>query len=73
MDKLLGALEGILFVVGDEGINLSALCSIMSINETEAKVMYICNAMTQPGETDGFGVSDHVDTIEKYIGKKKYY
>ena len=37
MDKLLGALEGILFVVGDEGINLSSLCSIMDINETEAK------------------------------------
>ena len=42
---------------------------VKAINETEAKVMYICNAMTQPGETDGFGVSDHVDTIEKYIGK----
>ena len=25
--------------------------------------------MTQPGETDGFGVSDHVNTLEKYIGK----
>ena len=30
--------------------------------------MYICNAMTQPGETDNFGVSDHVNTLEKYIG-----
>ena len=42
---------------------------VKAINETEAKVMYICNAMTQPGETDGFGVNDHVATIEKYIGK----
>ena len=33
MDNLLGALEGILFVVGDEGINLSNLCSIMEIDE----------------------------------------
>lgn len=31
--------------------------------------MYICNAMTQPGETDGFGVSDHVNVLEQYIGK----
>ena len=31
--------------------------------------MYLCNAMTQPGETDNFGVSDHIDTLEKYLGK----
>lgn len=42
---------------------------IKAINATPAKVMYVCNAMTQPGETDGFGVSDHVNTLEKYIGK----
>lgn len=35
--KLLGILEGILFVVGDEGISLNALCETMDINETEAK------------------------------------
>ena len=37
MDKLLGVLEGILFVVGDEGINLNTLCEIMNLSETEAK------------------------------------
>lgn len=42
---------------------------VKAINETSAKVMYVCNAMTQPGETDGFGVSQHVKTLEKYIGK----
>lgn len=42
---------------------------VKALNETTAKVMYVCNAMTQPGETDGFGVSDHVETLEKYIGK----
>ena len=42
---------------------------VQSINESKAKVMYICNTMTQPGETDNFGVSDHVNTIEKYLGK----
>ena len=31
--------------------------------------MYICNAMTQPGETEGFGVSDHVKKLEQYIGE----
>ncbi len=40
-----------------------------SINKSKAKVMYICNAMTQPGETDNFGVSDHMKTLENYLGK----
>ena len=40
-----------------------------AIRESKAKLMYICNVMTQPGETDGFGVSDHVDCLEHYIGK----
>ena len=39
-----------------------------AIKKSKAKLMYICNAMTQPGETDNFGVSDHVNTLEKYIG-----
>ena len=37
MEEKLGVLEGILFVVGDEGINLATLIEIMNINETEAK------------------------------------
>ena len=28
---------------------------------------YVCNVMTQPGETDGFSASDHVDAIEKHV------
>ena len=40
-----------------------------AIAKSKAKRMYICNVMTQPGETDNFGVSDHINTLEKYIGK----
>jgi len=42
-----------------------------SIAKTQAKKMYICNAMTQPGETDDFGVSDHITILEEYIGKNQ--
>ena len=47
------------------------ICSdvVETINSSSAKVMYICNAMTQPGETDNFTVNDHVQTLEKYLGK----
>jgi len=40
-----------------------------AIRKAKAKVMYICNAMTQPGETDGFGVSDHIKVLEQYLGE----
>jgi len=39
-----------------------------AIQNSKAKKLYICNMLTQPGETDGFKVSDHVKFIEKYIG-----
>lgn len=42
---------------------------VNAIRKSKAKVMYVCNAMTQPGETDNFGVSDHVKTLEKYLGE----
>ena len=32
------------------------------VNSSALKV-YVCNVMTQPGETDGFKASDHVKTL----------
>ncbi|MDT7961680.1 MAG: 2-phospho-L-lactate transferase CofD family protein, partial [Armatimonadota bacterium] len=29
---------------------------------------YVCNVMTQPGETDGFTASDHVRALEAHAG-----
>jgi len=33
------------------------------INNSRARVVYICNVMTQPGETDSFNAADHVRAI----------
>lgn len=41
MNNKLGILEGILFVVGDEGINLKSLCEIMNIKDEEAKELLL--------------------------------
>lgn len=41
------------------------------IEKSKAKKLYICNVMTQPGETDGFTVSDHVRTILEHAGNRK--
>lgn len=40
-----------------------------AINNSKAKKMYVCNLVTQPGETDSFKVSDHINYLEKYLGK----
>lgn len=39
------------------------------IVESSAKKIYVANVMTQHGETDGYTVSDHVEAINKHIGK----
>ncbi len=44
---------------------------IEAIDESHAKIMYVSNIMTQPGETDDFSVSDHVNLLNSYLGKKK--
>ena len=44
---------------------------IDEIDRSKAKLMYACNMMTQPGETDNFKVSDHIEKLNKYLGKRK--
>lgn len=41
------------------------------INESKAPIMYTCNIVTQPGETDNFTVGDHVKLLNRYLDKKK--
>lgn len=40
-----------------------------AVNDSKAKKIYVCNIMTQPGETDGFKASDHIKTL---IAHAKY-
>lgn len=37
------------------------------INESAAPKIYVSNLFTQPGETDNFGVSDHLKVLTKYV------
>lgn len=38
------------------------------IKASKATKMYICNVMTQPGETAGYTVADHIEAIENHAG-----
>lgn len=44
---------------------------IKEIDESNSKIVYTCNLVTQPGETDGFKVSDHIKVLNKYLGNRK--
>ena len=33
--------------------------------------MYTCNLVTQPGETDGYTVGDHIAVLNRYLGDRK--
>jgi uncharacterized cofD-like protein len=37
--------------------------------KASAKIIYIGNLMTKPGQTDGYSLVDYVRVIEKYLGK----
>lgn len=51
--------------------NLISKDVIKTIDKSKAKLMYVCNMMTQPGETDNYKASDHIKTLNSYLGKKK--
>lgn len=44
---------------------------IEAIDNSKASIMYTCNMMTQPGETDNFKASDHIQLLNNYLGKRK--
>ena len=41
-----------------------------AIKKSKAKKIYVANMMSQPGETTGFTIEDHIKTIEYYGGGK---
>lgn len=38
----------------------------IAIRKSKAPKIYICNIMTEPGETDDYSVSDHIEVIRKH-------
>ncbi len=43
--------------------NLVVKGIVEAIQRSKAMKIYICNVMTQPGETDGYAVTDHVNAV----------
>ncbi|MFW5999246.1 MAG: gluconeogenesis factor YvcK family protein [Halanaerobiaceae bacterium] len=45
---------------------------VEAIQESLALKIYVCNVMTQPGETDNYTVSDHLQAIERHTGENLF-
>lgn len=75
MEEKLGILEGILFVQGDEGINLSTLCELMNISETEAKDILLTLKKRYEEKDRGLRISYLGDAFKLTTKQehKKYY
>ena len=43
-----------------------------AIRSSNAAKVYVCNVMTQPGETDGYNASDHVKAVAKHSEHKVF-
>jgi len=74
MNKL-GILEGILFVVGDEGITLNNLCEIMDIKMEEAKELLLQLKSTYENDARGIRISYLGDAFKLTTKEehKEYY
>ena len=74
MNKL-GILEGILFVVGDEGITLKSLCEIMSLTMDDAKDLLLKLKTSYESSERGIRISYLGDTFKLTTKEehKEYY
>ena len=61
-------------ILGPGSLYTSVLASLIvpgikeAVIKSKAVKIYVCNVMTQPGETDGFGAYEHVQTIIEHLG-----
>ncbi len=74
-DVLSAVAEADLIVLGPGSLYTSIIPNLLvpelprSIMQSKATKIYVCNMMTQPGETDGYTVADHIEAIYRHINK----
>jgi uncharacterized cofD-like protein len=64
-----------LIVMGPGDLYTSIICNLVidgvasAISKSKAKKVYVANLMTKFGQTHGFGAQEHLNALEKYLGK----
>jgi uncharacterized cofD-like protein len=74
LDEVLDAIDRAeIIVVGPGSVFTSIIPNLLvagipaALNASRARKVYVCNVMTQPGETDGFSASDHIRAIDAHV------
>ena len=69
--------EAELIILGPGSLYTSVIPNLLvreiseEIIKSKAKKIYVCNIMTQPGETDNYTVSDHLKALIQHAGSNK--
>ena len=69
--------EADLIILGPGSLYTSVIPNLLvreiseEVIKSNAKKIYVCNIMTQPGETDNYTVSDHIKALIKHSGSSK--
>jgi uncharacterized cofD-like protein len=72
-DAVRAILEADIVIVGPGSLYTSILPNLLvdgiakAVASTQALRVYVCNVATQPGETDEFRASDHVQALLKHV------
>lgn len=73
MPEVINAIkEAELIILGPGSLYTSVIPNLLikeiseEISKSKAKKIYVCNIMTQPGETDNYTVSDHLKALIKH-------
>jgi uncharacterized cofD-like protein len=73
-DAIAAILEADLIVLGPGSLYTSVIPNLLvpdivsAVRSSPAVKVYVCNVATQPGETDKFGVMEHVHALRKHVG-----
>lgn len=76
-DVITAIREAELIILGPGSLYTSVIPNLLveeiakEISASHAKKIYVCNIMTQPGETDDYAVSDHIRAIMKHANSSK--
>ncbi|MCB9459888.1 MAG: uridine diphosphate-N-acetylglucosamine-binding protein YvcK [Anaerolineaceae bacterium] len=72
-------LDADLIVIGPGSLYTSILPNLLvpeiaaALRATDAYKIYVCNVATQPVETSGYDVADHVMAMERHVGRGTFH
>ena len=65
-----------IIVIGPGSLYTSVISNLLvggikdALRSTKAVKIYLCNIVTQPGQTDNYTASDHIKAVIKYLGEE---